>query len=202
MIQDTGFLPQLWNMKQTCGLKWILRCCGSSKSTITFGRTMGKLHVCAKKSGMSSSAKTCENITAQVCFCQSEFTGLTATRMTRGDELPRHMIFRFRVATFSPGHGDRVGSPSGHFRCHESSLRLLQETYASICPTESFLRDMFIVKSPVKVLERVGAVSKAKCRWCVLGHRDPDIRQLERIFSHTTNILNLHVPVCCSSSPT
>ena len=75
MIQDTGFLPQLWKIKKTCGLKWILRCCGSSKSTITFGRTMGNLHVCAKKSGMSS-----------------EFTGLTATRMTRGDELPRHMI--------------------------------------------------------------------------------------------------------------
>ena len=34
-----------------------LRCCGSSKLTITFGRTMGNLHVCAKKSGMSSSAK-------------------------------------------------------------------------------------------------------------------------------------------------
>ena len=28
--------------------------------------------------------------------------------------------------------------------------------------------------------EGVGAVSKVKCRWCVLGHRDPDIRQLER----------------------
>ena len=28
--------------------------------------------------------------------------------------------------------------------------------------------------------EGVGAVSKAICRWCVLGHRDPDIRQLER----------------------
>ena len=28
--------------------------------------------------------------------------------------------------------------------------------------------------------EGVRAASKAKCRWCVLGHRDPDIRQLER----------------------
>ena len=37
-------------------------------------------------------SKTCENITAKVCFCKSEFTGLTATRMTRGDKLPRHMI--------------------------------------------------------------------------------------------------------------
>ena len=31
-----------------------------------------------------------------------------------------------------------------------------------------------------KLGEGVGTVSKAKCRWCVLGHRDPDIRQLER----------------------
>ena len=37
-------------------------------------------------------SQTCENVTAKVCFCKSEFTGLTATRMTRGDELPRHMI--------------------------------------------------------------------------------------------------------------
>ena len=28
--------------------------------------------------------------------------------------------------------------------------------------------------------EGVGAASKSKCRWCVLGHRDPDIRPLER----------------------
>ena len=26
----------------------------------------------------------------------------------------------------------------------------------------------------------VGDASKAKCRWCVLGHRDPDTRHLER----------------------
>ena len=32
-------------------------------------------------------SNTCENVTAHVCFCRSEFTGLTATRMTRGDEL-------------------------------------------------------------------------------------------------------------------
>ena len=61
------------------------------KSTITFGRRMGNLPVCAKKWDELFS-NTCENITAQVSFSQSEFTGLTATRMTRGDELPRHMI--------------------------------------------------------------------------------------------------------------
>ena len=37
-------------------------------------------------------SNTCENITAHVCFCRSECTGLTATSMTRGDEIPRHMI--------------------------------------------------------------------------------------------------------------
>ena len=56
MIQDTGFPPQLWKMRKTCGPEGILRCYGSSKSTITSGRTMGSLLVCAKKSGMSFSA--------------------------------------------------------------------------------------------------------------------------------------------------
>ena len=37
-------------------------------------------------------SNTCENITARVCFCRSECTGLAATRITRGDELPRHLI--------------------------------------------------------------------------------------------------------------
>ena len=37
-------------------------------------------------------SNTCENVTAHVRFCQSEFTGLTPTRMTRGDELLRRMI--------------------------------------------------------------------------------------------------------------
>ena len=56
MIQDTGFPPQLWKMRKTCGLEGILRCYGSSKSTITSGRTMGSLFVCVKMSGMSFSA--------------------------------------------------------------------------------------------------------------------------------------------------
>ena len=51
-----------------------LKCCGSNKSTITSRRTLGSPLVCVKKS-----------------FCRSEFTGLTATRMTRGDELTRHL---------------------------------------------------------------------------------------------------------------
>ena len=35
---------------------------------------------------------TCDNITAHVSFSRWEFTGLTATKMTRNDELPRRLI--------------------------------------------------------------------------------------------------------------
>ena len=33
---------------------------------------------------------------------------------------------------------------------------------------------------PPNCVEGVGVAPKAKCWWCVLGHRDPDLRQLER----------------------
>ena len=85
MNRGIGFRPRLRKMRKTCGLRQTLKCCGSSSSTITSGRTMGSPLVCVNYN-------TCENITARVCFCRSEFTGLTATRMTRGDELPRHLI--------------------------------------------------------------------------------------------------------------
>ena len=58
---------------------------------------------------------TCENVTAQVCFCRSEFTGLTATRMTCGDELPRHMIPESEWPRFLQATGGHLG----HFRCHD-----------------------------------------------------------------------------------
>ena len=56
MIWGTGCLPRLRKMRKTCGPRQILKCCGSSKSTITSGRTMGNPPVCVKKSGVSSSA--------------------------------------------------------------------------------------------------------------------------------------------------
>ena len=122
-------------------------------------------------------SNTCENVTAQVCFCRSEFTGLTATRMTRGDELPRHMVSDSEWPRFSPGHGDRVDCHFGHFRCHDhlsscSKRDIRKHLSHRIVPSRHVYRE--------KPGEGVGAVSKAKCRWCVLGHRDPDIRQVER----------------------
>ena len=142
MIQGSGSLPRMWKMRKTCGPKRILRCDGSSKSTITSGRTMGNLPVCGKKSGMSSSAITSENRTAHVCFCRSELTGLTETRMTRGDVLPSTHDTRIRVATFSFRPRWQSGQPFWTLPLSRSSLRLQQKPCASICPTESFLRDM------------------------------------------------------------
>ena len=145
-------------------------------------------------------SQTCENITAKVCFCKSEFTGLTATRMTRGDELPRHMHdSRFRVATFSSGYSGGVGLPFWTPLLSRSSLRLQQETYESICPTESFLQDMFIVKSPVKVLVQcqrpnVGGV------FLVIVIQTYD--SLKDLLPHPQTSSIYHVPVCCSSSST
>ena len=65
----TGFLPRLRKMRKTCGPRRTLKCCGSSKSTITSGRTMDSPPVCVKKSGMSSSAilvKTSRHICVSV----------------------------------------------------------------------------------------------------------------------------------------
>ena len=46
-------------------------------------------------------SNTGDNITVHVCFSRLEFTGLTATKMTRGDELPRHMIPESECPRFS-----------------------------------------------------------------------------------------------------
>ena len=46
-------------------------------------------------------SNTCENITAHVCFCRSEFTGLTATRMTRGPESEWPRVLRVTVAEWA-----------------------------------------------------------------------------------------------------
>ena len=120
--------------------------------------------------------QTCENITAKVCFCKSEFTGLTATRMTRGDELPRHMIPdsewpRFLQATVAEWAA--ILDTSAVTIISPTAARDIRKHLSHrIVPSRHVYRE--------KPGEGVGTVSKAKCRWCVLGHRDPDIRQLER----------------------
>ena len=121
-------------------------------------------------------SNTCENITAQVCFCKSEFTGLTATRMTRGDELPRHMIPdsewpRFLQATVT--EWTAILDTSAVTIISPAAAKDIRKYLSHrIVPSRHVYRE--------KLGEGVGAVSKAKCRWCVLGHRDPDSRQLER----------------------
>ena len=78
-------------MRKTCGLKQTMKWCGSSKSTITSGRTMCSPPAFVKKNGMSSSAIPV-GTSRHVCVSVDRNSGLTATRMTRGDELPRHLI--------------------------------------------------------------------------------------------------------------
>ena len=176
-IQGTGFLPRLRKMRKTCGPRQTLECCGSSKSTITSGRTMGNQPACLKKSGMSFfSKKPVDNITAHVCFCRSEFTGLTTTRMTRGDELPRHMIPesewpRFLQATVAE-LAAILGTSTVTIISRVAAKDIRKHLSHRIVPSRHVYRE--------KPGEGVGAASKAKCRWCVLGLRDPDIGQLER----------------------
>ena len=109
-------------------------------------------------------------------FNQSKDTGLTATKMTRNDELPRHLIPdsewpRFLQATVAEWTAI----------LDTSAITIISPTAAKdirkhlphrIVPSRHVYRE--------KPGEGVGAASKAKCRWCVLGHRDPDIRHLER----------------------
>ena len=109
-------------------------------------------------------------------FNQSKDTGLTATKMTRNDELPRHLIPdsewpRFLQATVAEWTAI----------LDTSAITIISPTAAKdirkhlphrIVPSRHVYRE--------KPGEGVGTASKAKCRWCVLGHRDPDIRHLER----------------------
>ena len=121
-------------------------------------------------------SNTCENIPARVCFCRSEFIGLTATRMTRGDELSRHMIPesgwpRFLQATVAEWAA--ILCTSAVTIISPAAAKDIRKNLSHrIVPSRHVCRE--------KPGEGVGAASKAKCRWCVLGHRDPDIRQLER----------------------
>ena len=68
-IFDEPGLQRLRKVRKTCGLKQVHRCHGSSRLTITSGKTMGKQPACLKKSGMSysvipviSSQHTCVSV--------------------------------------------------------------------------------------------------------------------------------------------
>ena len=119
---------------------------------------------------------TLDNITAYVSFNKSEFTGVTATKITRTDELPRHKIPdadwpRFEAATIAEWAAI-LATPAVTIISPAAARDIRRHQPDRIVPSRHVFRE--------KPGEGVGAVSKAKCRWCVQGHRDPDIRQLER----------------------
>ena len=152
------------------GPKWILRCYGR------IWENNGKPASLCQEEWDVLFSNTCEHVTAQVCFSRSEFTGLTATSMTRGEELPRHMIPesewpRFLQATVAEWAA--VLETSAVMIISPAAAKdIRKHLFHRIVPSRHVYRE--------KPSEGVGAASKAKCRWCVLGHRDPDIRQLER----------------------
>ena len=92
--------------------------------------------------------------------------------MTRGVELPRQMIPesewpRFLQATMAEWAAILVTSAVtiiSPAAAKDTRKHLLHRIF----PSRHVYRE--------KPGDGVGAASKAKCRWCVLGHRDPDIR--------------------------
>ena len=110
-------------------------------------------------------SNTCDIITAHVCFCRSEFTGLTATGMTRGDELPRHMIPdsdwpRFLQATVAEWAAI-LDTSAVTIISLVAAKDIRKHLSHRIVPSRHVYRE--------KPVDGVGAASKAKCRWCVLG---------------------------------
>ena len=87
--------------------------------------------------------------------------------MTRGDELPRHMILDSEWPLF--------------LQATVTEWAAILDTSAVTIISPAAAKDVRKYLSHRIVPSRhVYRASKAKCRWCVLGHRDPDLRQLER----------------------
>ena len=107
--------------------------------------------------------------------------------MTRGDELPRHMIPesewpRFLQATVA-GWAAILDT---------SAVTIISPAAAK--DIRKHLSHRIVSSRRVhceKTGEGVGAASQAKCRSCVLGHRDPDIRHRER-FSRTPQTYSIY----------
>ena len=91
MNLDIGLLS-LFQKQRRCGLRQTLRYCGNSRLMITSGKTRVSQFVSFFWNGAISSGIHRDNITAYVNVNQSKDTGLTATKMTRNDELLRHLI--------------------------------------------------------------------------------------------------------------
>ena len=177
MNLDTGLLSLFQNQRR-CGLRQTLRYCGNSRLMITSGKTrVSQSASCLFDEEWSDLfGNTRDNITAYVNFNQSKDTGLTTTKMTRNDELLRHLIPdsewpRFLQATVS--EWTAVQDTSAITTISPTATRDIRKHFSHrIVPSRHVYRE--------KPGEGVGAASKAKCRWCVLGHRNPDIRHLER----------------------
>ena len=119
---------------------------------------------------------TRDSITAYVNFNHSKDTGLTASKRTRNDELLRHLIPDSEWPQFlkaKPAEWTSILDTSAVAIISPAAVKKIRKHFLHrIGPSRHVYRE--------KPGEGVGAASKAKCRWCVLGHRDPDIRHFKR----------------------
>ena len=116
---------------------------------------MGNQLASFEKSGMSFLSNICDNSTAHVCFSRSEFIGLTATKMTRGDEFLRQLM------------PESEWLQSGRPFLDTSAVTIISTTAAK--DTLQHLCHQVVLSRRVcreKLGEGVGAASKATCRWC------------------------------------
>jgi hypothetical protein len=136
-----------------------------------------------------------ENIVCEVRFVQDEFTGLTASKAHRTDELPRHKIPnsewpRFLAATVKEWKAI-LDTGAVTIISPKTANEIRHSHPDRIVPSRHVYRE--------KPGEGVGACSAAKCRWCVLGHRDPDIMELERS-SPTPQTSSIHTFLLVAAS--
>ena len=138
----------------TCGLKQTQRCCGSSRLAITSGRTIGQPARLSQEEWDEHFSNTCDKITAHVCFSRSEFTGLTATKMTRGDELPRHLILETEWLRFLSSCGGGVDGDSGQFRGHNHLRGGRKRHTKAFVPQNCSFESTSAVRNPERVSEQ------------------------------------------------
>ena len=119
---------------------------------------------------------TQDNITCHTVFHVDEMTGLAASKMQRTDELPRHKIPpqewpRFLAATVKEWSAI-FSTQAVTIIYPDNARKIIAQTPERVVPSRHVYRE--------KPGEGIGACSSAKCRWCVLGHHDPDIMELKR----------------------
>ena len=109
-------------------------------------------------------------------FDRNPYTGLTCLTARRTDELPRSKITpeewpKFLQATTHEWEAI-LSTPAVTFISPKAAEVIRRDHPDRIIPSRYVYRN--------KPGEGFGSEPSAKCRWCVLGFRDPDLLELQR----------------------